>query len=359
MLRFNLSARGDDFGDVPLWIRLESKGSNRGAGDIPLPYIEPLLLYRVDDALLSNVTNPERFTVKENRIHLSLKVIAIIGVIIIGSLITAAASLGAFKTDCRSETVEATTLFMWTNSRDFPDDTLGDDENIDVEWEGHESPEEQPLSNEERLEQARASETVRADGDRRTASSVGVFGPAFTESLRRSTSTRRSSRGFSRPGGQESPDEDDQTYADIREYLADSDEEIINVRDVSEIFGNPSNIVSEGGRVRLVSWDVREDNPQGSYLYVLQPDGANNITQVHRYFCPERRLDILAENCVPIASVYSDAGVPVAVDYLEDGRPVENDADDLDPTLFSGGNTYVEANELLIQLQEYFASLRA
>ncbi len=170
------------------------------------------------------------------------------------------------------------------------------------------------------------------------------------------------SRGFSgsRAGlDEEAPDEEEEPeYASIRKYLTDIDELPDDVRGVVDILNDPSNIVSEGDAVNLVAWDIRYEEPIGSYLYVLQQDVESNISQVHRYFCPQRRLDILAETCVPVASVFSNAGEPVAVGYTEDGLPIMRDAGDLDPERFSRGTTYVEANEFLFYLQEYFDSMR-
>lgn len=104
---------------------------------------------------------------------------------------------------------------------------------------------------------------------------------------------------------------------------------------------------------------MREREPEGSYLYVLEQDTESRVTQVHRYFCPERRLDILAESCVPIASVYSDGGEPMSVRYTGSGHPTEGPAGDLDPSLFSPASYYLEANELLLALQDYFNQMRS
>lgn len=168
---------------------------------------------------------------------------------------------------------------------------------------------------------------------------------------------RRSWGRFS--GGSEDDEAEDPEYSSIRQYLTDADEQPTDVPEVVDILSDPSNVVSAGDAVNLVAWDVRDQEPRGSYLYVLQQDLENNISQVHRYFCPQRRLDILAEICEPIASVFSEAGEPRAVQYTEDGVPSLREASDLDPSQFSRGNAYVEANEFLLYLQDYFDSTRA
>lgn len=167
----------------------------------------------------------------------------------------------------------------------------------------------------------------------------------------------RSSPRARRDVGDEEPEEPP-GYASIGRYLTDADERPDEVRDLAEIFGAPSNVVADADGASLLAWDVREREPRGSYLYVLEQDGEGRLAQVHRYFCPERRLDVLAETCVPIASVYSDSGAPIAVGYTREGGPRERQADDLDPSLFSRARDYTEADELLLYLQEYFDSLR-
>jgi len=146
-------------------------------------------------------------------------------------------------------------------------------------------------------------------------------------------------------------------YASVREYLREDGEPLSSVRDASEIVDDPSNVVGQDGAATLLAWD-RWEGDAGSSLYVLQQDRQNRISQVHRFFCPERRLDTLAESCVPIASLYSDRGMPVAVAYAEDGTHVESEASDLDPSLFSISGAHADANELLIALQDHFDSVR-
>jgi hypothetical protein len=200
----------------------------------------------------------------------------------------------------------------------------------------------------QRLERTRA-----ATSSRRTRSS--------------STHRRRRSSGHSSFGGgaddgalsnEQAPD-DEQSYSTIRPYLTDFDESPEAVRDVQEILGDPSNIVNDPNSISLLAWDVRDRAPHGSYLYVLQQDVQNHISQIHRFFCRERRLDILAESCEPVASIFSDSGIPMSVGYSQEGQPILREADDLDQSLFSRSNNYVEANEMLLYLQEYFDDLRA
>jgi hypothetical protein len=184
------------------------------------------------------------------------------------------------------------------------------------------------------------------------ATTLGVAAPGLL--LRGGTSGRSAD-------ADEALDEDaegEPEYASIREYLTDVDEAPEEVRDVPDILGDPSNVVDDDGVVSLLAWDRRDEEPAGSYLYVLQQDAENNISLLHRYFCAERRLDVLASACVPVASVFSDSGVPVAVGYGEAG-PVSREAGDLDPSMFSRRTGYVDARDLLVLLQEYFESLRA
>jgi hypothetical protein len=204
-----------------------------------------------------------------------------------------------------------------------------------------------------------ASPTAHANRALARHGSARDVGPGGVNIGHRSAGVSRASRSSSDHGEEGELEEPPPEYASIREYLIDHDEQPDEVRDVSEILGDPSNIVHDDRGISLVAWDPRERAPRGSYLYVLQQGSESGLSQIHRYFCAERRLDILAEACVPIASIYSNAGSPVAVGYNEEGLPRETAADDLDPTLFSRASDYIEANELLLDLQEYFDSLRS
>lgn len=199
-----------------------------------------------------------------------------------------------------------------------------------------------------------AREVSRADSAR--ALSLGFI---LSELRRRQSSSRRNNVNNTEFETEEEPAEEEPEFASIRSYLTDVDEVPDNVRDVPDILEDPSNIIGDDSSVSLLAWDVREQAPRGSYLYVLQQDLENQISQVHRYFCRERRLDILVETCQPVASVYSDSGVPMAVGYTEDGLPLAIEADALDESLFSRSTSYVEANEYLFYLQEYLNSVRA
>lgn len=205
-------------------------------------------------------------------------------------------------------------------------------------------------------EEGSAVDVMRAwtDGHRRQVSRDIIIASEH----RQARSRGASSRGFGSSGARQDNGENPQEYSRITEYLVDFDESPEEVRDPSEILVEPSNIVQDEDFVGLVAWDPRDREPRGSYLYVLQQGVEARLAQIHRYFCTERRLDILAESCVPIASVYSDEGAPVAVGYTDEGQPRETEVDDLDPELFSQGNDYTEANEMLLKLQEYFDSLR-
>lgn len=176
--------------------------------------------------------------------------------------------------------------------------------------------------------------------------------------MRRGAFSGSRSNGFSGDSGDAVEEDPPPEYESIRRYLTDFDEEPAEVRDVADILADPSNIVTEEGAVTLLAWDRRDREPRGSYLNVLQQDPQSRLLQIHRYFCLERRLDVMAGSCIPIASVYSESGAPRAVRYDGNGQPIVTEPDDLDPSQFSRGQSYVESNELLLYLQEYFDSMR-
>ena len=171
--------------------------------------------------------------------------------------------------------------------------------------------------------------------------------------LVRSRGPSRSASPGTAPSEQPEPE-----HSSIRRYLTGHGERLDEVLDVGDIRSAPSNVVADGELISVMAWDVRLEEPRGSYLYVLQDDREARVAQVHRFFCLERRLDVLAETCVPIASVYSNAGIPTAVGYTEAGQPVATEPRDLDPWQFSRWGAYLEANEYLLFLQSYFESLR-
>lgn len=181
----------------------------------------------------------------------------------------------------------------------------------------------------------------------------------LSELRRRQSRSWRNGPNSTEVDSAQEPEQEDSEYLPVSSYLTDVDEEPQDVRDIPDIMEDPSNIIGDESSVSLLAWDVRQQEPQGSYLYVLQQDLENHISQVHRYFCRERRLDILVETCQPVASVYSDSGVPMAVGYTEEGLPLTLEADGLDESLFSRSSSYVEANEYLFYLQEYLDSIRA
>ncbi len=180
-----------------------------------------------------------------------------------------------------------------------------------------------------------------------------TLGVVLSELSRRQR-LRRGHVGRNDPLGQEEPDEPEQEWASIRVYLTDFDEEPAEVRDIHDILGDPSNVVALDEDVYLLAWDVRNREPRGSYLSVLQNGADGRLEQVHRYYCGQRRLDVLAEICIPLGSVYSSEGVPAAVTYSDEGIPIPREADDLDPSAFSNRGRYIEANELLWWLQGHF-----
>jgi hypothetical protein len=182
-----------------------------------------------------------------------------------------------------------------------------------------------------------------------------ALGAVLTELSRRQVRGRaRSGRGAAARA-----DEPEREWADLRTYLTHDGERPAEVRPVEDILDAPSNVVVGDDAVSLVAWDARDQEPRGSYLYVVEQGPESLLAQVHRYFCVERRLDVLAEVCVPIASVFSDAGRPMAVTYASGaGEPVPRVASDLDPATFSREARYVEANELLRSLQRYFDERR-
>jgi len=188
---------------------------------------------------------------------------------------------------------------------------------------------------------------------------IGRFGNDRSDRRSRNRRSRGSGRNDpDDPIEPESQDGEAEGGASIRDYLADVDESPDAVRDEWDIAAAPSNVAFTEAGIHLLAWDLRDREPRGSYLYILQQDEQGRLAQVHRYFCVQRRLDILSEVCVPMASVYSNAGTPMAPGYSADGHLVVTEASDLDGANFSRLTSYVEANEMLLAMQEYFDSLR-
>lgn len=212
----------------------------------------------------------------------------------------------------------------------------------------------------EDAEHAPASRTSRRSAAVEDDARAPALWPGALSPSQGRTSTGRRPRGGShRTVAAEEREAAEPEFGSLRDYLAVEGEDPGAVRDEAAIVDDPSNLVVGDDVLTLLAWDPRHEEPSGSYLYVLEHDGEGRISQVHRYFCPERRLDVLAETCVPIATVYSDRGVPISVTYGADGTPEARAADDLDPRRFSRDNQYVEANELLLSIQQYFDSLRS
>lgn len=305
------------------------------------------------------------------RMQGSLKVITVSCLILVSLIFLAAETSGNFSGDT-SQSIDLSsddsTLRMGED-RSLPDgrfstESLGDHEEYlenDTDegvhrWWPH--PGGNECSGSDCRDHARPNElSPRARRERARTRGLGLI----TQGIARKHGSFRASSNAHQPSEDQARDEQEPEpeYTSIRQYLADGDETLAEVRDVNDILADPSNIVREEDHISLLAWDVREQEPRGSYLYVLQQDTENMVSQVHRYFCPERRLDVIAEVCVPIASVFSSSGAPYAVDYSQGGQPLQEQANDLDPSIFSRDTSYVEANEFLLGLQEYFDSMRS